>query len=153
VGLVITIIGFALALWRIRKSQTAAEQARNIAESVRDQILQMNAVQELHTAIRNLEDLRRLHRSKAWSSLPDRYTSLRMELIAIRGRTPTLTTEQRSSIQSAIQQLSNLEDEIENAIAENRDPAPRLIITVSKQIDRLAILLVELQNQIDRLRQ
>jgi len=69
-GLVITVVGFGLALWRIRKLQTAAEQARQAVERVREQILHMNAIQELNGAIRKLEDMRRLHRIKAWKFCP-----------------------------------------------------------------------------------
>ncbi len=97
-GLLITVVGFGLALWRIRKSERAADQARRAADSVRQQILEMNAVQGLNDAMRTLEDIRRLHRIKAWPVLPDRYTSLKRDLIAIRGRTPSFTASQRSSI-------------------------------------------------------
>lgn len=146
----VTFVGFGLALWRIRKTETAAKQARRAAESVRDQLLQMNAVQELNGAIRTLEDIRRLHRIKAWEVLPDRYTALRLNLIAIRGRTPSLSDQQRSGMQATIQQLSNLEQEVEIAMSHEDAPSVHLINTVSTQIDRLALILVELQNQIER---
>lgn len=149
--MVISLVGFGLALWRIRKTETAAKQARRAAESVREQLLQMNAIQELNSAIRTLEDIRRLHRIKAWEVLPDRYTALRLNLIAIRGRTPSLSAEQRSGMQATIQ-LSNLEQEVEIAMAHDDAPSVHLTNTISTQIDRLAVLLVELQNQIERLR-
>jgi hypothetical protein len=108
----------------------------------------MNAIQELNGAIRTLEDIRRLHRIKAWEVLPDRYTALRLSLIALRGRTPSLSDQQRSGIQATIQQLSNLEQEVENAMAHG--DAPRVHINnVSTRIDRLAVLLVELQNELN----
>jgi hypothetical protein len=140
----VTFVGFGLALWRIRKTETAAKQARRAAESVRDQLLQLNG------AIRTLEDIRRLHRIKAWEVLPDRYTALRLNLIAIRGRTPSLSDQQRSGMQATIQQLSNLEQEVEIAMSHEDAPSVHLINTVSTQIDRLALILVELQNQIER---
>jgi hypothetical protein len=154
-ALLITIVGFAFTLWRLRKSQTASEQARRAAESVREQILQMNAIQGLNDVMRALEDIRRLHRLQAWSALPDRYTSLRRDLIAIRGRTPNLTEDQRSNIQGAIQQLSNIERQVENAMAgaTNVPSVNRINDIISKQIDRLAVLLVDLQSEIDRTRQ
>jgi hypothetical protein len=149
VGLLISIGGFGLALWRIRKSQTAAEQALAAAESVREQILQMNAIQGLNVAIKTLEDIRRLHRHKAWPVLPDRYTSLKQELIAIRGRTRNLTDGQRSSIQAAITQLSTIERQVESTMAGGDAPdVDRMNDIVSRQIDRLAVLLVDLQNEI-----
>jgi len=156
-ALLVAIVGFALTLWRIRKSQTASEQARKAAESVREQILQMNAIQGLNDSIRALEDIRRLHRlaAAAWPALPDRYTSLKRALIAIRQRTPNLTEDQRSNIQGAIQQLSNVERQVENAMAGGTDvpSVNRINDIISKQIDRLAVLLVDLQSEIDRTRQ
>jgi len=65
-ALLITIVGFGLALWRIWRSEKASELARRAAESVREQILQMSAVQSLDDVIRTLEDIRRLHRLQAW---------------------------------------------------------------------------------------
>ena len=152
-GLLITIGGFTLALWRIRKSQSASEQALEAAEGVREQILQMNAIQGVNVAIRTLEDIRRLHRLKAWPVLPDRYTSLKQELISIRGRTPSLTESQRSEIQGAIQQLSTIERQVESTMAGADEPdIDRINDIISRQIDRLAQVLVELQNEIERLR-
>ena len=152
-ALLITIIGFAVALWRIRKSETASEQARRAAESVREQILQMNAFQGVGGAIRILEDIRRLHRLDAWPVLPDRCTSLKQELLAIKGRTPMLTDDQRSTIQGVIQQVSLIERKAEDAIGGDKPAVNRINYIVTKQIDELASLLVELQNEIERLRQ
>jgi hypothetical protein len=44
-GLLITFGGFAIAFWQIRKTKTASQAAQRAAESVREQILQMNAIQ------------------------------------------------------------------------------------------------------------
>jgi hypothetical protein len=82
----------------------------------------MNAIQGLNDAMRALEDIRRLHRLQAWPVLPDRYTSLRRELIAIRGRTPNFTVSQRTAIQAAISQLSIIERRVENTMAGSEPP-------------------------------
>jgi hypothetical protein len=115
----------------------------------------MNAVQGLNYAMRALalEDIRRLHRLEAWPALPDRYTSLRRDLIAIRGRTPKFTKDQKESIQAAIQQLSNIEKQVEKAMGGSVPlDVHRINEVVSKQIDRLALVLVDLQNEIDQKR-
>jgi hypothetical protein len=149
VGLLISIGGFGLAFGRIRKLQTASEQARAAAEGVREQILQMNAIQGLNVSIRTLEDIRRLHRLKAWPALPDRYTSLKQELFAIRGRTRSLSEDQRSNIQAVITQLSTIERQVESTMAGGNPPdIDRMNDVISRQIDRLAVLLVEMQNEI-----
>jgi hypothetical protein len=109
VGLLVTVGGFWLALRQIRKSRSASEQARDVAESVRGQILQMNAIQEINAASKAFEEIRRLHKWKSWDALPDRYTALKQLLISIKERTPNLSDAQKAQIQGAIQQISNLE--------------------------------------------
>ena len=154
VGLFVTIGGFTIALWQIQKSKSAAQQAREVAESVRAQILQMNTVQDINAAIKAFEDIRRLHRQKVWEALPDRYTSLKQLLISIKGRTPNLSNTQKAQIQGAVQHISNIEAQVEIAIGGNDEPeVHRINEIVSKQIDRLADLLVDVQNEIERLRQ
>jgi hypothetical protein len=109
----------------------------------------MNAIQGLSVAIKTLEDIRRLHRIKAWTVLPDRYTSLKQELFGIRVRTPNLAEGQRSNIQAVITQLTTIERQVESTMAGGDAPdVNRMNEVVSKQIDRLSILLVDLQNEI-----
>jgi hypothetical protein len=149
-GLLITFGGFAIAFWQIRRTKTASEAAQRAAEGAREQILLMNAIQGLGEAIRALEDISRLHRLFAWSVLSDHYTSLRRNLIAIRGRTPTLSETKRTEIQAPIQQLSIIERQEERAISGPNPPATdRMNEVISRQIDRLAALLVDLQNGVE----
>jgi hypothetical protein len=137
VALVITLGTF----YQARQSKKAAEQAR-------DQVLNLNALVGIDAAINVLEDIRRLHRLEAWSALPDRYTSLMMDLRAIRTRTPNLSDEQRSEIQGVVAQLAVMERQIER-ILNGRAPAEivKLNDTVTRQINRLADLLVDLEKQ------
>jgi hypothetical protein len=82
--------------------------------------------------------------------LPDHYSSLKRNLIAIRGRTPNLSEPKRTEIQAAIQQLSINERQVERAISGANPPATdRLNEIISRQIDRLAVLLVDLQNEVE----
>ena len=145
-GVAITIGGFALTLVRIRKSQTAVED-------VKEQIRNLNAIQEVAAAIKSLDEIRKLHRAKSWTVLPDRYTSLKHQLIAIKERT-SISQKQRSSIREAIQQLSTMEAQVESTLfGGTDDPAvDRMNEITSGLIDDLAAVLVDLQNEIDVLR-
>ena len=114
----------------------------------------MNAIQGINVAIKAFEDVRRLHRLKAWEALPDRYTTLKQQLISIKGRTLNLSEYQKTQIQGAIQQISMIERQVEIAIGGADEPDVRRINDViSKQIDRLAQILVDVQNEIERQRQ
>jgi ribosomal protein S13 len=154
IGLPLTIGGFALALWQIRKTRSASESAKKAADAVRQQLLQMNAIQEIGAAIRALEDIRRLHRHKAWEALGDRYTSLKLILISVKGRTPNLREDQKTKIQATIQQLTTIEGQVESAVAGADEPeVDRINSVISKQIDRLGQVLVEIQTDVERMRQ
>jgi hypothetical protein len=139
-GLAITLLGFYFAFGRIRQ--------------LKEQLSAMNAVQDLNASIRTLEDTRKLiWIEKAWPVLPDRCTSVKRDLIAIRGRTANLTNRQNSAIQAAIQQLSTMEFEIVKVIAGDEEAdLVRMNEVISKQLDRLATLVVELQREIERTR-
>jgi hypothetical protein len=137
VALVITLATF----YQARQSKKAAEQAR-------DQVLNLNALVGIDAAIKVLEDIRRLHRLEAWAALPDRYTSLMMDLRAIRTRTPNLSDEHRRKIQRVVAQLEVMERQLERIVT-GRATAEivRLNDTVTRQINRLSDLLAELEKQ------
>ncbi len=86
-GLLVTVAGFGATLYQVKQSRlaaerslTASEQSRIAAEQARDRVLELNALNGLDAAVVVLQDIRRLHRMKAWEALPDRYTSLMIDL-------------------------------------------------------------------------
>ena len=150
-AIVIMIAGFVLTLWRLAKLERSSELARKAADRLHDQILKMNAVHELRGAIATMDDMRRLPHLAPAPVVPEKYASLKQDLIAIRGRISDLTDRQRSAIQGAIQQISNVEEQIHNAIAHGNAPAlHRINEIISRQVDQLGGILAELKNQIER---
>ncbi len=151
VELLVLIGGFALTFWRIGKLERASEQARSAAQRLQDQIVKLMAVQELGGAISTIDDLRRSTCLTPVPVLPDRYASLKQDLIAIRGRIPDLTDQQRSKIQGAIQQLTNVQEHVYDAMANGKAPAlHRVSEIISRQVDELGRILADLKDQIDR---
>lgn len=147
VGLVLIVVGFVLVLSRLRKLEIAAERARAAAERVQEQFLQMNALAGLGGAIGTLDDMKRMHAPM----LPDKYASLKQELIAVRSRIPNLTDQQRSTIQGAIQQITNIEEQVGTAAANGGAPAlHRINPVITRQVDQLSEILADLKSQIDR---
>jgi hypothetical protein len=153
-GLVVTIFGFLFTLVGVWKSKSAAEAAELAAQNVEEELRQMNAIQGLSLAIKSLEEIKALHRLPAWTVLPSRYTSLKLDLIAIRGRAPNLTESQKASIQGVITQLSTIEGQVESKLAGSDAPgAAQLNEVVSEQIEKIAVVLVELQAEVERIGQ
>jgi hypothetical protein len=127
-----------------------ASRSRKAAEQARDRVLEMNAVHDLGVVIETLQDMRRLHRLQAWSALPDRYTFLRRDLVAIRRRTPNLSLQHLAEIQTVVQDLAITERRIEHIIQGKSAPAiSSLNVSTTRQINRLVDLLVELQQKME----
>ncbi|MGA3190861.1 MAG: hypothetical protein ABSF22_27505, partial [Bryobacteraceae bacterium] len=66
-----SVAGVALTVWIAWLAKTAAEQARDAAEEVRDQISRFDTVAELSAAITIIEEIMRLQRTQAWEIVWD----------------------------------------------------------------------------------
>jgi hypothetical protein len=142
-GLVVSVAGFAWTLVAVRNAKRVAEGAKAAAEKARADILEANSMVELASAVTAMEEIKRLHRQGAWPLLPDRYASLREALATIRTMRPTMSDEHQSVFQGAIQQLRDIEDKVERALATQQQPrnVPALNKVISLQIDKLAEVL------------
>lgn len=141
-ALVISSIGFTATLYQVVRSRRAAEQAR-------DTLLRFDAIRTLTSAIQVFREIRTLHRQAFWPVLPDRYTSLRMELAAVRDRTPGLPVEHLKQLQAVVSQISVLERQVEGIINGAAPQISQLNIAVTRQINRLTDLLIQMQKAME----
>jgi hypothetical protein len=143
VGVVITIIGFAVTIWTVLKSKSAAERAEQAARTARSNLLRVDSIAGISAAITGFEDLKRLHRTGSWDGMPERYAVQRRSLIAVRSGSMTLTDAQKAILQSAVQQLSFMEKQIEAHLAHPEDVPDRAKFNgiVSKQTGALTRVL------------
>lgn len=144
-ALIISIIGFGIIIYNVIKT-------RKLSLQVRDDILRADTVLDFSSAISFMEEIKLLHRKEAWEILPERYSSLRKTLISIKESNPDISDEYKKRIQSTISILSNIENEIEQINYSKTAPpdVPRLNQIISRQIDRLQPILIEIRNQIGR---
>ena len=147
IGLLITVVGFALTLFNVARSRTAAERAETAANDAKQQILSHYAAIDLTRVLAELDEIRMLHRAGVWSALPMRYTAMRRQLQAIRENAPTLTKRQRTEIQGVITQFASIEGVVEEALAKNQSPieSTDLNRVAMEQGERLSRVLVALQ--------
>lgn len=148
IGVVIGLAGFAWTIWSVWKSRTAAERAEAAANAARSQLLRVDSIAGLSAVVAGLDDVKRLHRGGAWEGMPERYGTQRRLLISVRTGNASLTDPQRATLQSAINQLSMIEREVEEHLANPAAPAPdvvRLNRVVSKHADNLTKLITELK--------
>jgi hypothetical protein len=112
-----SVLGFALTIWFAWRASTAAEQARDAAEEVRDQLSRFDTIAELSAAITIIEEIMRLQRTQAWEIVwdivLDRHAILRGHLV--RSKAGIKSEALRSAVQAAISQFRIIAWEIERA--------------------------------------
>jgi len=151
-GVIIVFVGFFLAIYKIRRLKSTAEAVRNGVGKVREDVLRVKTVAEFSAALSVMDEIKRLHRQQAWQVLPDRYAHLRKALITIKTSNSDLEQEQKTALQGAIQIFSGIEGQVENALAKDIGSldVPKLNRLISKQIDSLQEVLIEIQDKIGR---
>jgi hypothetical protein len=112
-----SVLGFALTIWFAWRAKTAAEQARNAANDVREQISRFDTIAELSAAITIIEEIMRLQRTQAWETVwdivLDRHSILRGHLV--RSQSGIESEAQRASIRDAVGHFRIMVREIERA--------------------------------------
>ena len=127
-GLVVAVGGFAIAIWQIRRTRTAAESAEVAATVARASIFSVTSLLDLSQASMLIEQLKELYRNEEWRRAVDRCTQLRQILTRVKSRLPE---EKRDKIDDAIHQLFYLERTTNRAIAEGTEiDATRLHVQV-----------------------
>jgi hypothetical protein len=99
-----------------------------------------------------MEEVKRLHRDGSWQLLPDRYSALKTLLVSIRTANPNLSDKHKTTIQDATTQFTGMETQVERFLYVKQNPHPPDITKfnsiISKQIDSLREILIEIQNDI-----
>ncbi len=113
IGLVVSAAALIIAVWQIRKTQTAAESAAQAANAAREAVLQTIAISELAQAIALIELLKELHKNSDFSRALDRYTLLRQLITALQTRQ---TDEYKIPFDNAIIQLIEIETTVKEAV-------------------------------------
>jgi len=145
IGLVITLVTFYIIRRNVLK-------AKHISTQVRKDISIHNSVIDFSSALSTMEDIKEFHRKNAWDILPAKYSVLRSTLITVRETNPSMSEENKKTIQDAITVLRNTEGMIEKILQNRTEPpdVPRLNRSISSHIDKLRPLLINLSNQIGR---
>jgi hypothetical protein len=144
-GVAISVVGFAITIWNVRRSKTAAERAEAAAGEARRVIRSYETVSDFSAAIAIMEEIKRLHRAGQADMLLDRYAMLRKVLIGVRKLSPTINEQMDTQIQSSITTLATMEDLVEKSRSEGVSPNfVRLNRLLSRDIDDLHAVLVDM---------
>lgn len=112
-GVFISLGGFSVSIWQIKRTRAAAESAERAATAAREAVLRTTSISDLTQAVSQIERLKELHRNQDLDRAVERYTPLRQILTAMQARLPASEIEE---IDSAIIDLIRMERDINRAI-------------------------------------
>jgi hypothetical protein len=149
-GVFVTIIGFAVTLIQVARSKSAAQRAEEAVAGVREDLALQSVATDLTALMADIEEMKQLHRLGYWNIMPIRYAGVRRKLIEVRASCPNLTRTQKSSILGIIEQFKDIEQLVEEAIANNEPPKDVAAINKlsSDQADKLSEVLVAVQQEL-----
>ena len=131
---------FIIAVWQIRKTQSAAESAAQAATEAREVVQQVTSVTSLSQASERIDLLKEIIRNQQWQRAVDRYAELRKLLINVEVR---LSEENKvkfgANLGHATRQLLIMEYESNEAIGGK----------AGIDVARFQRMLLRIQNDID----
>ena len=148
-GLLVSLVGFAITIWNVRRSKEASLQAELAARGARDRIMAFDTMKELSAATTTMEEIKRLQRAAAWVVLPDRYSSVRKLLGSVQANGLDFSNDDRIVLVGVMGQLAGLEQLIEKAVASEDWPTnvPKLNNMISQQVDKVNSLMAAFRSK------
>lgn len=115
-SLVITIIGFIIAIRRATQARTASREARAA-------VIRVLSIADLQRAIALIQRLKDLHRDSKWEASLEHYQALRVMLADIGSWLTTHTALERSRLRSAIPLIVVIENNVDEAVRGASQPS------------------------------
>jgi hypothetical protein len=109
----------------------------------------MDTVEEFSSAITSMEEIKRHQRESSWHILPERYSSIRKTLNAIKAANPYLAESHKELIQRSVQQFQIMESQVEGANMKGKAPEnpAEYNAIISVLIDELYEALIEIKTK------
>ena len=146
VGFFISILGFVFTIQQVMKAKNLTQEVNEAVGGVRDRLGFRAAGEQFQSVLFELDELKVLHRKEVIEILPQRYTSIKRKLVAIK-QNNKLSDEQIAQVQSTITVLSSLQNRIEKSISGKAKPteAHELNRVATEQADKLHAILTHLR--------
>jgi hypothetical protein len=117
IGLLLTLIGFAITWVQLARAKSVAVAARDEAARIQLSLKRHDAVQEATRAKGALEAAKRHVRKQEWEDGGERLDEFRRHIISLRSSVPGLSDGLLSQIDSAVSYVSKLCARIDRASA------------------------------------
>lgn len=145
VGFFISIVGFVITIQQVMKAKSLTQEVNVAVGGVRDRLRFQAASEQFQSVLFELDELKILHRKDVVEVLPQRYTSIKRKLAAIK-QNERLSNAQMAQVQSSITVFSQIENKIEKSIdgRTGLTKASELNRIATEQADKLHGILTEL---------
>lgn len=142
-SLIITIIGFGVAIHRVTQARRSAAAAEVASQKTRVAITRVLTVVDLQRAIALIERLKALHRDNKWDASLGHYQELRAMLSDIEATHPAPTPDLHTTLREAIVQVRRIEDSVDEALRENTEPSGarnfnQVLNTIQANLEQIA---------------
>lgn len=130
------------------RSTSAARRAELAAIAAQDSSRLFDTLSDAAQVVKMLEEAKRLNRSKDWKLLLDRFSEIKKTLVAINIQNKSINDAHKSTIQSSITQIGTIENILEKAVMEEKNPDDPVKINkiASKQIEKIHSILIEIKS-------
>ena len=143
---VLGVMVSAVGLWYAFKAHRAARSAKQAAEKAstetRRTVSRSRRSVDTGRAIALINRLKVLHRNRDWGYALELYQELRSTLSDIHASMPDDLAETRDAVADAIHKIREIEDEVNRALYENREP---------NDVPELNVILNDIQRNLQRL--
>ena len=144
-GLILTLVGFALTLWRITQARNAAEEATRIAQGAIAQVSTRLFSNQIADGVRLASELRNICRMEQWERAIDRCEQLSLLLASV-VEDSNIGPDEGDYISVAIDDLGLILRRLEEITRGRR--ATSLSPNMRKTLDTLTITLGRLDGRL-----
>ncbi|MBO9526385.1 MAG: hypothetical protein J7517_09695 [Sphingobium yanoikuyae] len=147
-GFAVSLIGFCVTIYQLRKTRSAADAAKQEAIRIEKTLLKYELANETVKGMAALDTARKYVRSDLWMHVTDSYETVRNALLALKSEFEELTENQNQQIDNACNYIQNTCARIERGIHNNgpKVDKAKLISVMAEH----AILLSDLNRMIQK---
>ena len=146
VGILVSFLGFTVAVLQIRRTTKAVDAAKVAVESTKEAFIRSQVLATITRLIERTQEMRTLYSDEQWDRAYYRYNDVWIMLTSLRSQHPNLARTQRGTIDELVVQLQENERLVERAVRSNRPPTK--IQEHVKVFQRLQAILSDLSNNL-----
>ena len=122
VSILVSFLGFTVAIVQIRRTTTAVDAAKVAVESTKETFIKNQVLATLVRSIERAQEMRILYSEEHWDRAYYRYNDVWTMLTTIGAQHPNLTSTQRDAIDELVAQLQENERLLEKAVRSKKSP-------------------------------